>query len=113
MVEISQKVDKTIINYINEVQKHLNINKAILYGSYAKGNYNVDSDVDIAFFFHSFKGKSLIEINTFLFSLARKFNNICIEPIGFDCSELSKENSFVKEIMETGKEIYSDNQSTS
>lgn len=105
MAEISKEVDKTLTEYIQEVEKHLKLKKAVIFGSYAKGNFREDSDVDVAIFSDTFEGKSLIEINTLLFSLARKFKNICIEPIGFDSSELNNGNPFIKEILKNGREI--------
>ena len=106
MAKISERIDSTVKNYIRDVNKHISVNKAILYGSYAKGTQNEYSDVDVAIFSDGFKGKNRIEINAFLFSLARKYKNICIEPIGFDSSDLEEENPFIKEILDTGKEIY-------
>ena len=45
-------VDKTIIeivkNYINKIPNNINIKKAYLFGSYAKGLDKKDSDIDIA-----------------------------------------------------------------
>ena len=106
MAKVSERIDSTVKNYIRDVNKHISVNKAILYGSYAKGTQNEYSDVDVAIFSDGFKGKNRIEINAFLFSLARKYKNICIEPIGFDSSDLEEENPFIKEILDTGKEIY-------
>ena len=99
----SQKINDILKTYLSDVQQFINIEKAILYGSYAKGNYNEYSDIDIAIFSDSFKNKNSIEINSFLFSLARKYKEFCIEPIGFD---LTEDNPFIREIMDTGKEIY-------
>lgn len=101
-----EKVNEIIQNYINDLQKHVKVNKVILYGSFAKGNFNEYSDVDVAIFSESFKDKNSIEINTFLFSLARKYKEVCIEPMGFYYSDLFKDNPFVKEIISTGKEVY-------
>ena len=80
--------------------------KPFLYGSYAKGNYSEYSDVDVAIFSEGFKDKNMIEINSFLFSIARKYKEVCIEPIGFQNSDLHTGNPFVKEIVNTGKEIF-------
>lgn len=106
MDEISERINSIIKDYIRDVQKHFPINRAVLYGSYAKGTNNEYSDVDVAIFSDSFKDKNRIEVNTFLFSLARKYKDICIEPIGFDSSDLEENNPFIKEIIDTGKEIF-------
>lgn len=102
----TQKVNDIIKKYLSDVGRHITVNKAYLYGSYAKGNYTEYSDVDVAIFSDSFKDKNSIEINSFLFSLARKYKEICIEPIGFNISDLNEDNPFVKEIMTSGKEIF-------
>ena len=106
MDEISKKINKIVVEYVRDVKKHFNVNKAILYGSYSKGTNTEDSDVDVAIFSDSFKYKNRIEINTFLFSLARKYKDVCIEPIAFDSNDLEDDNPFVKEILKTGREIY-------
>lgn len=106
MDEIPQKLNKILKNYINDVNKHINVKKAVLYGSYAKGNYDQHSDLDIAIFSEDFKGKKFVEVTSFLLGLARKYREICIEPIGFDDSDLQEDNPFIKEILNTGKELY-------
>jgi len=106
MDEISQRLIETIKNYINDIKKHIKVNKVVLYGSYAKGNYNKDSDIDLAVFSDSFKDKKFVEITSFLFRFARKHKEYCIEPIGFTTMELKGDNPFIKDILNTGKEIY-------
>ncbi len=105
MVKISEKINRIIKDYISDVNRHVKIDKAFLYGSYAKGNFNEHSDLDIAIFSDSFKGQSFVDAVSFLFSLARKYKDICIEPIAFTVSDLQEDNPFVKEIITTGKEI--------
>ncbi len=108
MDEITEDINKIYVilkNYLNDVKKHLCVNKALLYGSYATGKYNKHSDVDLAIFIDTFNGMSSIEVNTLLFSLTHKYKDICIEPIGFETKDLEKDNPFIKEIFQTGKVI--------
>jgi predicted nucleotidyltransferase len=105
MVNITEEVSKTIENYIKDVNQQIGIKKAVLYGSYAKGSYDDFSDLDIAIFSDYFKDKSFIEATKFLLSLARKYKNVCMEPVGFSSSDLLDDNPFVKEILATGQEI--------
>ena len=105
MDDNAQNVELIALDYINEVNKHISINKAILYGSYAKGTYNKDSDLDIAIFSENFRNKKFVEVTAFLFSIARKYKEICIEPVGFSNLDLTNDNPFIKEIIDTGKEI--------
>ena len=49
---VERTIDKKILNsiheYTNEIKKHYNITAIILFGSYAKGTENENSDIDIA-----------------------------------------------------------------
>jgi predicted nucleotidyltransferase len=103
--EITQKVEEIAREYVNDVKKHINVSKAFLYGSYAKETYNNGSDLDIAIFSEAFNDKKFVEVTMFLLSLARKYKQICIEPVGFSNLDIINENPFVKEIINTGKEI--------
>lgn len=105
MVEVSEKINKIVEEYISDVNKHIRIDKAFLYGSYAKGNFNEYSDLDIAIFSDGFKGQSFVDAVSFLLSIARKYKDICIEPVAFTVSDLQEDNPFVKEIISTGREI--------
>ena len=105
MDEFSQKVSDIVENYVRDVKQYISVDKVVLYGSYAKGNYNEYSDLDVAIFSESFKDKKFVEITSFLFSLARKYKDICIEPVGFNTDDLNVDNPFIKEILSTGKEI--------
>ncbi len=105
MDEITGRVEQIARDYVKEVKRHISIEKAILYGSYAKGSYDDSSDLDIAIFSESFKGKKFVEATAFLFCLARKYKSICIEPVGFTDIDLLDDNPFVKEILSTGIEI--------
>ena len=105
MDEITQKVEEIAREYVNEVKKHVSVNKAFLYGSYAKGTYNEGSDLDIAIFSEAFTNKKFVEVTAFLLSLARRYKQICIEPVGFSNLDIIDDNPFIKEIINTGKEI--------
>lgn len=48
-----EKVEGIAKDFVNEVKKHISVNKAVIYGSYAKGHYNSKSDLDIAIFSES------------------------------------------------------------
>ena len=49
---VKRTINKDILNSINkfieEIKKHYNITAIILFGSYAKGTENENSDIDIA-----------------------------------------------------------------
>ncbi len=97
--------EKIAQDYVNEVKKHIKVNRAVLYGSYANGTYDKQSDLDIAIFSENFENKKFVEVTAFLFSLARKYREICIEPVGFSNLDLNDDNPFIKEVVSTGKEL--------
>lgn len=105
MDDNAKRAEEIARNYVNEVKRHILVNKAVLYGSYARGTFDKESDLDIAIFSESFKNQKFVDIATFLFSLARKYKEICIEPVGFSNIDLIDDNPFIKEIINTGKEI--------
>jgi predicted nucleotidyltransferase len=100
-----ETVNTKIENYVSDVHNAMNIDKAYLYGSYAKGTYNEDSDIDICFFSSEFEGQREVDILTKLLGLARPYHGLCIEPQAFPTSEISRGNPFVREVIRTGREI--------
>jgi predicted nucleotidyltransferase len=100
---------KQIINqYISDIRAVFPIDKVYLYGSYANGTAQWDSDVDLCFFSDSFSTQEIMQITGKLFEMKRQYNKyVCLEPNVFPLSELNNDNPFVKEILRTGTEIYS------
>jgi len=90
--------------YTADVRRVMPVDKAVLYGSYAKGAADELSDVDICFFLTSFEGKRRVDIIGELLGLTHGYN-AGFEPIAFPTSEIYNDNPFVKEIMRTGREI--------
>ena len=92
-------------SYINDVRRTFPVDKAVLFGSYAKGTADAQSDIDICFFLDNYCGKERVEIIIELLSLVRKYRGTYFEPIVFPSSEINNDNPFVKEILCTGMEI--------
>ena len=61
--------------------------------------------MDVAIFSESFNNMRFVDATAFLFGIARKYKEICLEPVGFPISALHEGNPFVHEILETGREI--------
>jgi len=100
--EIFKKID----DYVVEVVRKLNPDLAILFGSFATGDINEGSDVDIlvvADFKEPFldRIRTLMDINTF---------KIPIEPVGYTPEEFNemknRKNPFIMEVLEKGKVMY-------
>ena len=76
--------------------------RVFLFGSYAKGNFNADSDIDIAVVFKNYSNQ--IDIQLELMRLRRKIDSR-IEPHPFRESEFERSNPIVDEIIKYGQEI--------
>jgi len=88
--------------YADVIKANYNYSKIILFGSYAKGNFNEDSDIDIAVIFKDYS--SLIDMQLELMRLRRKIDSR-IEPHPFRESEFNSSNPLVNEIIKYGQEI--------
>ena len=88
--------------YATAVKANYNYIRIILFGSYSKGNYNEDSDIDIAVVFKDYS--NLIDMQLELMRLRRKIDSR-IEPHPFRESEFDLSNPIVNEIIKYGQEI--------
>jgi len=105
-IEKSEEIFRKINDYINEVVKRLNPRLVILFGSFATGDINEGSDIDIlvvANFKEDFldRIRTLTDVNTF---------KIPIEPVGYTPEEFdemkNRKNAFIMEVLEKGKVMY-------
>ncbi|MCL2360683.1 MAG: nucleotidyltransferase domain-containing protein [Defluviitaleaceae bacterium] len=105
MVADNEAISNVIEDYVNDVKNAMPIDKVFLFGSFAKGNANMHSDIDLCFFSSSFENQDTFTIVRELFRLSRKYGDFDIEPHAFCASDLETDNPFVKEILRTGKEL--------
>lgn len=85
-------------NYKVLVSKHFDVDKVVLYGSYAKGNQHTDSDIDVAVIVNSISD-DYFTYAPLLWKLRRGIDDR-IEPI-----LIEKDNDasgFLSEILRTG-----------
>jgi len=88
--------------YANAISSTLGCKKVILFGSYAKGCYTDDSDIDIAVVFKDYA--SAMDMQLELMRLRRKIDSR-IEPHPFREREFELSNPLVSEIVKHGQEI--------
>ena len=100
----AETLNQVIYNYITNVKKFFPIDKAYLYGSYAKGTPTDSSDIDICFFSTYFENRKSVDIMCKLLEIARKYPEFDIEPKAFPLSDIDKGNPFIEEILRTGHE---------
>lgn len=98
----SQVLEKAI-QYATLVGEKIKPQKVVLYGSYAKGNWKEESDIDIAVIVDTVDN-DFLETEAMLYKLRRNIDDR-IEPVLLE--EENDESGFLSEILEHGKIIYS------
>lgn len=99
----NRKIEDIVNAYVELVKKEINVSSIYLYGSYAKGTYSEDSDIDIAVVGENFIGDP-IEDTLKLMRIRRKVDTR-IEPHPFRKSDFDLSNPYVQEIVRTGIKI--------
>ena len=101
MVQLPAKVKNIITIYLKALNRNnIPIKEAILFGSYARGNYQEWSDIDIALVSDVFVGNRIDDkdkIRKITLSISSE-----LEVIPFSPHDFNLQNPFVKEILKTG-----------
>ena len=101
MAQLPDKIKNTIDRYLQALHhNNIPIKKAILFGSYASGNFHEWSDIDIALVSDIFEGDRIDDkdkIRKITLSVSSE-----IEVIPFLPTDFNLQNPFVKEILATG-----------
>jgi predicted nucleotidyltransferase len=105
MAQIPENINNAVREYISEISKEIPVQKAILFGSYANGNFTKDSDVDLAIFSDYFEETSRIDGIKFLLSRARKYVKMDFQPIPFTYRDYIERDGFAAEVLKEGVEI--------
>ena len=99
-------VKETALNiakkYLKQLPDEIDVRRAYLFGSYAKGSNSGDSDIDIAIIYGS--KKDIFEVQMQLLRLRRKID-LRIEPHPIREKDFSTLNPFADEIMQSGFEL--------
>jgi predicted nucleotidyltransferase len=88
--------------YAQVVQRQYGAARFVLFGSYAKGNYHEDSDIDVAVIFGDYENGFRRDVE--LMNLTRKVD-VRIEPHSFREREFTAEDPLAYEVMKYGNEI--------
>ena len=101
MVEIPTRIKEIISKYIRALnENNVNVDQAVLFGSYAKGNYSEWSDIDLAVVSKAFEGswiKDRRKIRAITLSISCDIQVLPYRPEDFILDD-----PFVREILETG-----------
>ena len=105
MVEIPTRIKEIISKYIRTVnENNVNVDQAVLFGSYAKGNYSEWSDIDLAVVSKAFQGnwiKDRRKIRAITLSISSDIQVLPYRPEDFILDD-----PFVREIIETGVPLH-------
>ena len=100
---IEKSIMESIQKYIEKISQYYKIEAIILFGSYAKGTENEESDIDIAIVSSDFN--DIIEDGAKLIGLTWKIDTR-IEPHPISTEDyISVSNPFVQEVMNTGIKV--------
>jgi uncharacterized protein len=95
----------TISQFLSLIKKNYKgIEKAILFGSYAKNKERQESDIDIALIFNTLKDEDKFDLQIQLMVLASQIDTR-IEPHPISKEDFYSNNPFINEIIRTGIEI--------
>ena len=100
---IDSRIMESIKKYIEKISQYYKIEAIILFGSYAKGTENEDSDIDITIISSDFS--DIIEDGAKLIGLTWKIDTR-IEPHPITTEDYQKvSNPFVREVVDTGIKV--------
>ena len=99
---VNQSIIDTAKLYIKSIPENMEIKKAYLFGSYAKGNEHNDSDIDIAIVIG--KMDDFFSVQMQLMRLRRTID-LRIEPHPIWEGDFNIQNPFAYEIQKTGIEL--------
>ena len=102
---MDKEINKNITDYIKLVkEKYSDFESVYIFGSYARGNSNPDSDIDLAIVFRDLNDSKRFDIQVQLMLLASQIDTR-IEPHPISHDDFLSDNPFVQEIKRTGIEI--------
>ena len=99
---VDRSVLETAKRYIRQIPADMDLKKAFLFGSYARGVQREDSDIDIALVVGKMEDFFILQMQ--LMRLRRKID-LRIEPHPIGEMDFNNENPFAWEITKTGIEL--------
>ena len=100
-----EEVRRLVEEYARVVVSNMVVNKVVLYGSYARGDFRKDSDIDVAVVVPKNSiSKDILEDMAKLFKLRRNISTD-IEPVLLIDEEDA--SGFLESILEYGEIVYS------
>ena len=88
--------------YVDTVSKKYQLEQAFVFGSYAKGNYHADNDIDVAVVLKNVS--NLFDAQVDLLHM-RKDEDLQIEPHPFRDTDFNTDDPLVYEILQAGMKL--------
>lgn len=104
MATIPESIQRIVEDYVRKISKQIPVKKAILFGSYVKGTFDAESDIDLAIFSDYFQNMNKTEGIYFLLLQAADYD-VDLEPLAFTVQDYEEPLGIVEEILKTGIEI--------
>ena len=103
-----EQLKNVVSGYLNKLSSSVSIDKAIVYGSYARGTATEWSDIDLFIISKDLPENRSKGLNGLYLDRIVKEFDLRLEVIGIHPSNLNDEitKGFFKEIIETGKVFY-------
>jgi uncharacterized protein len=98
----NEEVIRIVRRYAKDLSNKMNIKKVYLFGSYAKGSANIDSDIDVAVVMDHFEG-DFLDTEAMMYRVRRNIDER-IELILI--YEQSDRSGFLDDIKKHGLEVY-------
>mgnify|MGYP005776216477 CR=1 FL=1 len=103
---VKENVDVNILDivkeYVQEISKYYKVQEVYLFGSYAKGTNNEDSDIDVAIIINSNENTFDLLVELMMYT---EDIDLRIEPHPIKVKDFEEGNPFVQEILETGLKV--------
>jgi predicted nucleotidyltransferase len=104
MARIPNEIISAVKKFKEDIKTDLSVKKVFVFGSYAKGIFNEDSDIDVCIIAENVENNFLAELK-----IAPKvlYSDVRIEPVVFSEEEFLEVDSFgvLREVKENGVEV--------
>ncbi len=102
---MDETINKSITDFVKLIQERFtDIETVYVFGSYASGTSNKDSDIDLALIFKNLHDSKRFDLQVQLMLLASQIDTR-IEPHPISSDDFYSDNPFVVEIKKTGFEF--------
>jgi predicted nucleotidyltransferase len=101
-----KEISRIARSFAEDVKQVMPVEKAVLFGSCAKGYATELSDIDICFFLSDYNGKQRVEIISELLGMGGKYPDAAFEPLVFRSADIEDDNPFIREILATGISLF-------